>query len=117
MRTPNLFKNLGTWRGGVRSSIFVLSAFALLISIATLSKFNSLGSFHVTYALCSYVNTDQSQSRIDTMSRKLSKLKDEGVQCDYSLGNYQSRGTFCWKNACKSYLVLKCMHEINMLDD
>ncbi|CAN6710883.1 unnamed protein product [Malus baccata var. baccata] len=64
LRTPNLFKNLGTWRGGVRSSIFVLSAFALLISIATLSKFNSLGSFHVTYALCSYVNTDQSQSRI-----------------------------------------------------
>ncbi|KAM2200893.1 hypothetical protein TB1_000808 [Malus domestica] len=59
-----------------------------------LSKFNSLGSFHVTYALCSYVNTDQSQSRIDTMSRKLSKLKDEGVQCDYSLSNYQSRGTF-----------------------
>ncbi|KAM2647579.1 hypothetical protein TB1_000808 [Malus domestica] len=35
MRTPNLFKNLGTWRGGVRSSIFVLSAFALLISTAT----------------------------------------------------------------------------------
>ncbi|CAN6568239.1 unnamed protein product [Malus baccata var. baccata] len=92
LRTPNLFKNLGTWRGGVRSSIFVLSAFALLISIATLSKFNSLGSFHVTYALCSYVNTDQSQSRIT----KLSKLDLEpsrersGLDSTFSVGT----GTF-----------------------
>ncbi|KAM2280269.1 hypothetical protein ACFX1S_041007 [Malus domestica] len=82
MRKPNVFKNLGTCRGRVRSSIFALSAFALLISVVTLSKFNSIGSFHVTDTLCGYVNSDQSPSRSDghvtkTLETVIQKIETE----------------------------------------
>lgn len=70
---------LGTWRGGVRRSIFVLSIFALLISLGTLSKFNSLGSFHVTDTLCNYVNPE-SQSRPDSHLRRTLETVIQKIQ-------------------------------------
>ncbi|BFG22069.1 hypothetical protein CerSpe_083430 [Prunus speciosa] len=79
MRKPNVFMKLGTWRGGVRSSIFVLSIFALLISLGTLSKFNSLGSFHVTDTLCNYVNPE-SQSRPDSHVRRTLETVIQKIQ-------------------------------------
>lgn len=52
MRKPNVLMKLGANRG-VRRSIFILGTFALLISIATLSKFYSIRSLFVADAFCS----------------------------------------------------------------
>ncbi|KAJ7962472.1 S-adenosyl-L-methionine-dependent methyltransferase superfamily protein [Quillaja saponaria] len=86
MRKHIVFAKLKTWRG-VHSSICILGALALLLSVVTLSKFFSFKSILVTDAFCSHVNAEVpigmgNEVRItvdiviDKIQQQLDKLKD-----------------------------------------
>jgi hypothetical protein len=61
MRKPNIFMKLGAWRGA-RKPFFILVIFAILISVATLSKFYSLRSLFLADTFCHHVNHVSSQT-------------------------------------------------------
>ncbi|KAJ6729543.1 S-ADENOSYL-L-METHIONINE-DEPENDENT METHYLTRANSFERASE SUPERFAMILY PROTEIN-RELATED [Salix viminalis] len=66
MTKPNISVKLRRW-GGVRRQISVLGILALLVSIATLSRFFSVRSRFISDTLCNHVNTEcQSGFRSET---------------------------------------------------
>eukprot|EP00258_Populus_trichocarpa_P034227 XP_024450246.1 uncharacterized protein LOC112326491 [Populus trichocarpa] len=83
MTKPNISVKLGRW-GGVRRPIFILGILALLVSIATLSKFYSIRSLFISDTFCSHVNIEyqggfQSEPGIavETIVSKIQKEMNE----------------------------------------
>ncbi|KAI3975172.1 hypothetical protein MKX01_020573 [Papaver californicum] len=61
MRSSSIFNKFGIWKGGIQSLIFALGLFALVLSVATLSRFYSPSSLDNTESLCKSVDNTETQ--------------------------------------------------------
>ncbi|KAI3944591.1 hypothetical protein MKW98_021049 [Papaver atlanticum] len=84
MRNSSTFNKLGIWKGGIQSFIFALGLFALVLSVATISRFYSPSSIINTESLCKSANTEmqggggiESSAANKTIQAVIRKIEEE----------------------------------------